>query len=177
MSWTIEALLLAHSQFYDPGMNDTTRDRIKTWLTERGYKVGKADSRKGVLWMLDAQQGKSGFRFSVGVIEKMPDSILVMASAPFDDYQLQLQSLTAKRHKELLFKLKFRLLSIEGIKFDLPDDLSKVSVTDELFIEELTRGGFWRTVAQISKAVSCAVFTFEEQFQPVSISDSNGGGH
>lgn len=170
-------MLFAHSQFYDLGMTDTTRDRIKTWLTERGYAVGKAESGRGILWMLDAQQGKSGFRFSVAVIEKIPDSIVVMASAPLDDYQLQLQSLTAKQHKELLFRLKFRLLSIDGVKFDLPDDLSKVSVSDELFIEELTRGGFWRTVARIIKAVSCAVLTFEEQFQPISTSDSNGGGH
>lgn len=159
-----DPLIFTDSRTYHAAMSNTMRDLIQTWLSERGYASGKAKSEKNMAWMLEAAKEDSPFSFNVGQIQNDPEGLILLTVVRFSDYQLAIKALTPKQHRDLLFKMRFRLLSLD-VKFNLDDDLSKITLTQHFFINEITRGQFWRAVTEMSKAMLCAEWTLDERFE------------
>lgn len=172
----VDPLIFTDSRAYDPAMSNTMREQVKTWLGQRGYVSGKAASEKNMNWMLEAKKQGIPFSFLIGEPAAETDSLIFMTIARFSDSQLHINALSSEEHKDLLFRMRFRLMNID-IKFDLAEDLSKVTFTQHHFQDEITRGEFWRTIALLSKAVLCVQWTLDEQFGPFDTGDSNGSGH
>ena len=152
------------------------RERVKAWLSESGCAFGKAATEEGMNWLLEASHDKLAFSFLVGEPVAEPETLLVLTIARFSEYELQVKSVSAKEHRDLFYDIRFRLLSAD-VAFDLAEDLCKITVSQVLFQDETTRGVFWRTISELSKAILCVKWTLEERFGSLDTIDSNGAAH
>ena len=142
---------------------EETRDKIKGWLRDNKYTY-KNPNDKHMAWSyLAFESENTGFGFGVGQGLGRPESINLSAQMMFDDYSADIQRLTVQRHRELLFKLRFRLLAT-GVNFLLSDTLSSATIQRVLYTEDVTRSEFWKNVEEIRRAITTVIWTLEEQF-------------
>jgi hypothetical protein len=156
---------------YDPLM-DELQEKIKTLVRERGYTVGQLQKGEGVLWMLPVTDPKSGFKLGIGQLTPHPESIAFVGQYRLD-YETETQSLSPAEHKDLYFKIHFRLLPFE-IKFAVKPDFSSVNLSAELFVEDLSRRTFWYTFRLISRSLHCVNWSLDERFKEPFVRGSNG---
>jgi hypothetical protein len=167
----VAALISLEVSQYDPAMREI-QDKIKTYVREMGYTIGQEQKGPGVLWMWPITDPKSGFNLGVGQLENHPESLAFVSKYELG-YETERHNLSPQEHKELFFKIHFRLLPLD-VKFTFPDNFSAVSLSAEVFVEDLSRRTFWEAFRRVSRSLHCVNWSLDEKFKEPFLRGSNG---
>ncbi len=144
----------------DGSKDNTTalREKIQTWLMGEGWTL-REKTHDTANWLIEAHD--SGNRhIVVGQRQGRDDQILLEgAVAVVEQHQKQLASLPAAERQEMLWELRFSLLTL-GVEFHgVEEPLSRVMIGQRIYLDGLTKDRFLQRVSRVRNGVLLVIWT------------------
>lgn len=143
---------------------ENIRLKIRSWLIEQGYSIQPKDDPASKWGLIALEYGKQEFGFFVGVFS--PHTIQLALTLPVDDFQAKLDALPAQARHEFLYDLRIALIAFD-VNFNIPNgSFSELEFGTGVFVEGLTRAGFFQAVGELRKAILLTAMMLERKFGP-----------
>lgn len=138
---------------------EETRRLIKEWILEQKCKFTPIKDNITV-WHLAVEYGTE-FAFGVNQERQRPETVFQSVSIDFEEYRQRIDRMTAAERHDLVFALRFMLLGMD-VQFNISgDNLEMITLSQQLFVADLTRTLFWSKVFALQKAVLGIFWTLE----------------
>lgn len=143
------------------GKYDEVRKRVKEWILAEGSTFSPT-KLSHLVWCLEVTQG-DGMAYAVFQNKGKPDVLGMDIHIRLDEFQQGIKSLSKTERSELLFDLRFALLNFD-VAFQVPDEMEQIDISKHLYVEDLTRTNFWKSVLQVQKGLLAVVWTLQSKF-------------
>lgn len=165
----------------NPATNDeddsaATRDRIQSWLLGEGWQLSEKPY-PDALWLLEAQDS-AGRHLVVGQKRAKPDQIILEGAVALSDGHRQLfEQLEAQERQEILWELRFTLLSL-GVEFQgVSDPVARVMIGQRIYFDALGKDLFLQRVSQVRNGIIATIWTFARRLNlALSTGDDDSSG-
>lgn len=155
---------------------EATRARIATWLLGEGWQLAEKQ-HEGALWLLEASDSQ-GRHLVVGQRAGRPEQIIFEGAVALSEpHQRQFAALPPARRQEILWELRFTLLSL-GVDFHgAQEPLTRVAVGQRIYEDGLTRDRFTQRMMQVRNAILAVLWTVARHLEPSPASTEYGETH
>ena len=126
---------------------------VTEWLMAEAWKIQENPGGTNTAWVIVAEDNKQK-KLVFAQFNKRPDFVHLHARVNLpEDLSRQVSNLDPAKRDEILWELRFQLLNM-GLKFSgVEAKLERVRMHTRLYLEDLTRNEFIRTVGTIQDSV------------------------
>jgi hypothetical protein len=147
-------------------MSVENRDKIQTWLMGEGYQIAEQPHPE-LAWLIRAEDG-TGRRILVGQNKVRQDQIFLEARVNIgDEHRRKFESLSEKKRKEILWKLRFRLLMMNVDFAGVAEPVRAVVLTQRIYLDGLTKDAFIQRFLVVRNAVIAVIWSVIQDLEGV----------
>lgn len=143
-----------------------SRDKIQNWLMGEGYQIAE-QPHPDFAWLIRAEDG-AGRRVLVGQGKTRDDQVLMEARVSIgDEYRLKFESLPEEKRKEILWKLRFRLLLMNVDFVGVAEPVQGVTLTQRMYLDGMTKDAFIQRFITVRNAVITVIWSVIQDLEGV----------
>jgi len=143
------------------------RQRITEYLTSEGWRVGGAKYPQGTQWLIEANDGlgRPVIIYQESTPLKVIERILVVTALTLsDEHQEKYTDLSLEDKRDLIYDLRQHIILL-GIGYaGLIDPLTKMFFEDIIYLDELSKGEFLKSVRKVRNAGILAATIIARRF-------------
>lgn len=143
-----------------------TREKVQGWLMSEGWQITE-QSHPNMAWLIRAEDA-SQRRILVGQSKTRPDHIQLEGRVHIaDDHRDKFEGLPEVKRREALWKLRFRLLSMNVEFAGVAEPMQGVVITQRIYLDGLTRDAFIQRFLVICNAVIAVIWSIIQDLEGV----------
>ena len=145
---------------------DPTREKVQNWLMSEGWKIAE-QPHPDMAWLIRAEDAAER-RILVGQSKAREDHIHLEARVNVgDEHRKKFESLPKERRREILWKLRFRLLSMNVDFVGVAEPIQAVLLTQRIYQDGLTKDAFLQRFSMVRNAVISVIWSIIENLEGV----------
>jgi hypothetical protein len=145
---------------------EETRDKIQKWLMSEGWQIAE-QTHPNFVWLIRAEDGGER-RILVGQNKAKEDLIHLEAIVNLaDEHQKKFETLDADRRREILWKLRFRLLAMNVDFVGVAEPMQSVLLTQRVYLDGLTKDAFLQRFQIVRNAVITVIWSIIQYLEDV----------
>ena len=145
---------------------EATRDKVQNWLMAEGWKIAD-QPHPDLAWLIRAEDG-GGRRILVGQNKVRPDQVHLEARVNIaDEHRKKFESLPEERRREVLWKLRFRLLLMNVDFAGVAEPMQAVLLTQRIYLDGLTKDTFIQRFLVVRNAVIAVIWSIIQDLEGV----------
>ena len=143
-----------------------TRDKIQNWLMAEGWNLAE-QAHPDLAWLIRAEDA-GGRKILVGQNKARPDLIHLEARVNIaDEHRRKFESLPEDRRREILWKLRFRLLLMNVEFVGVAEPMQAVLLTQRIYWDGLTKDSFIQRFLIVRNAVITVIWSIMQDLEGV----------
>ena len=145
---------------------DQTREKVQNWLMSEGWQIAE-QSHPDLAWLIRAEDAAQR-RILIGQSKARPDQIHLEARVNLaDDHRKMFENLAQERRREILWDLRFRLLSMNVDFAGVAEPMQAVLVTQRIYLDGLTKDAFLQRFSIVRNAVITVIWSIIQNLEGV----------
>jgi len=145
---------------------ENAREKVQNWLMSEGWQIAE-QSHPDLAWLIRAEDGAQR-RILVGQSKAREDQIHLEARVNVgEDHRKKFEILPEKRRREILWKLRFRLLSMNVDFVGVTEPMQAVTLTQRIYLDGLTKDAFLQRFLKVRNAVITVIWSIIENLEGV----------
>jgi hypothetical protein len=145
---------------------EETRDKVQNWLMSEGWQISE-QSHPDMAWLIRAEDVGQR-KILVGQNKAREDQIHLEASVGVaDEHRQKFESLPEERRREILWNLRFRLLSMNVDFLGVAEPIQTVVLTQRTYLDGLTKDGFIQRFLTVRNAVIAVIWSIIQDLEDV----------
>lgn len=145
---------------------ETIRDQVQNWLMGEGWQISE-QPHPGALWLIRAEDGARR-KVLVGQNQARPDQIHLEASVNLsDEHRTLFENLPDDERRQILWKLRFRLLALNVDFVGVAEPMRSVLLTQRIYMDGLSKDGFLQRFQVVRNAVVTVIWSIMEYLEGV----------
>lgn len=145
---------------------ESARDKIQSWLMSEGWQISE-QAHSDFSWLITAQDAGDR-RVVVGQNKTRQDLLHLEAVVePSDEYREMFANLPEDRRREILWKLRFQLLSMNVDFAGVGEPLEAVLLTQRIYLDGLTKDAFVQRFHLVRNAVIAVIWSIIQHLEGV----------
>jgi len=166
-SKTLWEVIMDNAESTSNDLSTKLRQRVTEYLTSEGWRVGGAKYPQGTQWLIAANDDKgrpiSVYQESTPL--KVVERIIIATGLTLsDEHQEKYADLSLEDKSDLIYDLRQHLLLL-GVGYGgLIDPLTKMLFDDIIYLDELSKGGFLKSVRKVRNASILAATIIARRF-------------
>ena len=142
------------------------RDKIQNWLMAEGWNIAE-QAHPDLAWLIRAEDA-GGRRILVGQSKVRPDQIHLEALVTIaDEHRKKFESLSEDKRREILWKLRFRLLLMNVDFAGVAEPMQGVMLTQRIYLDGLTKDSFIQRFLIVRNAVITVIWSIIQDLEGV----------
>lgn len=143
-----------------------TREKVQNWLMGEGWQISE-QTHPDMAWLITAQDA-GGRRIIVGRNKARQDHLHLEAVVDLsNDYRKMFEDLPKDKRREILWKLRFQLLSMNVDFMGIADPMETVLLTQRLYLDGLTKDAFIQRFLMVRNAVIAVIWSIIQHLEDV----------
>jgi hypothetical protein len=148
------------------GAEKDVRDKIQNWLMAEGWNIAE-QAHPELAWLIRAEDA-GGRRVLVGQSKARPDLIHLEARVNVaDEHRSKFGALPEEKRREILWKLRFRLLMMSVDFAGVAEPMQAVLLTQRIYLDGLTKDGFIQRFLTVRNAVIAVIWSIMQDLEGV----------
>ena len=145
---------------------EATRDQVQNWLMSEGWQISE-QPHPDLAWLIRAEDATQR-RILVGQNQARQDQIHLEARVNItEEHRKKFESLPEDRRREILWTLRFRLLSM-GVEFaGVTEPMEAVLLTQRIYLDGLTKDAFIQRFQIVRNAVIAVIWSIIQDLEDV----------
>jgi hypothetical protein len=145
---------------------EATRDEVQNWLMSEGWQIAE-QPHPDLAWLIRAEDA-GGRRILVGQNKVREDQIHLEAHVNIaDENRQKFESLPEDRRREILWTLRFRLLSMNVDFAGVAEPMQAVVLTQRIYLDGLTKDAFIQRFLMVRNAVIAVIWSIIQDLEGV----------
>jgi len=145
---------------------ETTRERVQNWLMSEGWQIAE-QPHPNLAWLIRAEDAAER-RILVGQDKVKQDYIHLEARVNIaDEHRKKFESLPENRRREILWRLRFRLLSMNVDFAGVAEPMQAVLLTQRIYLDGLTKDTFIQRFLMVRNAVIAVIWSIIQDLEGV----------
>lgn len=145
---------------------ETTRDKVQGWLMGEGWQIAE-QSHPSLAWLIRAEDAAER-RILVGQDKVKQDYIHLEARVNIaDEHRKKFESLPENRRREILWRLRFRLLLMNVDFVGVAEPMQAVLLTQRIYLDGLTKDAFIQRFLMVRNAVIAVIWSIIQDLEGV----------
>jgi len=145
---------------------ETTREKVQNWLMSEGWQIAE-QSHPNLAWLIRAEDAAER-RILVGQDKVKQDYIHLEARVNIaDEHRKKFESLPENRRREILWKLRFRLLSMNVDFAGVAEPMQAVLLTQRIYLDGLTKDLFIQRFLMVRNAIIAVIWSIIQDLEGV----------
>ena len=145
---------------------DQTREKVQNWLMSEGWQIAE-QTHPDLMWLIRAEDAAQR-KILVGQGKAKEDQIHLEARVNIgDEHRKKFESLPEERKREILWKLRFRLLSMNVDFVGVAEPIQAVLLTQRIYLDGLTKDTFLQRFSIVRNAVIIVIWSIIENLEGV----------
>jgi hypothetical protein len=145
---------------------EVTRDKVQNWLMAEGWKIAE-QPHPNMEWLIRAEDAAQR-RILVGQSKARPDQIHLEALVTIaDEHRKKFESLGGDKRREILWRLRFRLLMMNVDFAGVADPMQGVMLTQRIYLDGLTKDSFIQRFLIVRNAVITVIWSIMQDLEGV----------
>jgi hypothetical protein len=145
---------------------ETTRDKVQNWLMSEGWKIAD-QPHPNLAWLIRAEDAAER-RILVGQDKIKQDYIHLEARVNIaDEHRKKFESLPENRRREILWRLRFRLLLMNVDFVGVAEPMQAVLLTQRIYLDGLTKDAFIQRFLMVRNAVIAVIWSIIQDLEGV----------
>jgi len=166
-SKTLWEIIMDNAESTSNDLSTKLRQRITEYLTSEGWRVGGARYPQGTQWVIDANDGKGRpiTIYQESTPLRIVERILIITALKLgDEHQEKYADLGIEDRRDLIYDLRQHLILL-GIGYGgLIDPLTEMLFEDIVYLDELSKGEFLKSVRRVRNASILAATIISRRF-------------
>jgi hypothetical protein len=143
-----------------------TRDKVQNWLMAEGWKIAD-QPHPNLAWLIRAEDAAER-RILVGQDKIKQDYIHLEARVNIaDEHRKKFESLPENRRREILWRLRFRLLLMNVDFVGVAEPMQAVLLTQRIYLDGLTKDAFIQRFLMVRNAVIAVIWSIIQDLEGV----------
>jgi hypothetical protein len=143
-----------------------TRGKIQNWLMAEGWNIAE-QAHPDLAWLIRAEDA-AGRRILLGLSKVRPDQIHLEALVTIaDEHRKKFESLSEDKRREILWKLRFRLLLMNVDFAGVAEPMQRVMLTQRIYLDGLTKDSFVQRFLVVRNAVIAVIWSIIQDLEDV----------
>jgi len=145
---------------------EATRDKVQNWLMSEGWQIAE-QPHPDLAWLIRAEDA-GGRRILVGQGKVREDLIHLEARVNLaDEHRQKFESLPEDKRREILWKLRFRLLMMNVDFAGVAEPMQAVVLTQRIYLDGLTKDAFIQRFLIVRNAVIAVIWSIIQDLEGV----------
>jgi hypothetical protein len=145
---------------------EKTREKVQNWLMSEGWQIAE-QHHPNLAWLLRAEDAAER-RILVGQSNVKQDSIYLEARVSIaDEHRRRFENLPEDRRREILWRLRFRLLMMNVDFVGVAEPMEAVVLTQRVYLDGLTKDLFIQRFLMIRNAVIAVIWSIIQDLEDV----------
>ena len=145
---------------------EATRDQIQNWLMSEGWTIAE-QPHPNLAWLIRAEDA-GGRKILVGQGMARADQIVLEARVNLaDEHRKQFESLPEEQRREALWRLRFRLLSMNVDFAGVAEPMQAVVLTQRIYLDGLTKDAFIQRFSLVRNAIIAVIWSIIQDLEGV----------
>jgi len=145
---------------------EANREKIQNWLMAEGWNIAE-QTHPDLAWLIRAEDG-GGRRILVGQNKAKPDLLHLEARVNIgDEHRGKFASLPEEKRREILWRLRFRLLSMNVDFAGVAEPMEAVVLTQRVYLDGLSKDTFIQRFATVRNAVIAVIWSIIQDLEGV----------
>jgi hypothetical protein len=148
------------------GTEKDVRDKIQNWLMSEGWNIAE-QAHPELAWLIRAEDA-GGRRILIGQNKARTDLIHLEARVNVaEEHRSKFESLPAEKRREILWKLRFRLLMMNVDFAGVAEPMQAVLLTQRIYLDGLTKDNFTQRFLTVRNAVIAVIWSIMQDLEGV----------
>lgn len=145
---------------------DGARDRIQNWLMGEGWNIAE-QAHPDLTWLIRAEDA-GGRRILIGQNKAKPDLLHLEARVNIgDEHRTKFEILPEEKRKEILWKVRFRLLMMNVDFAGVAEPMESVVLTQRIYLDGLSKDTFIQRFLTVRNAVIAVIWSVIQDLEGV----------
>lgn len=145
---------------------EATRDMVQNWLMAEGWNLAE-QVHPDLTWLIRAEDAGAR-KILVGQSKVKPDRIHLEARVDIaDEQRIKFESLPEEKRREILWKLRFRLLLMNVDFAGVAEPMKSVVLTQRIYLDGLTKDTFIQRFLVVRNAVIAVIWSIIQDLEGV----------
>ena len=145
---------------------ETTREKVQSWLMSEGWQIAE-QSHPNLAWLIRAEDAAER-RILIGQDKVKQDYIHLEARVNIaDEHRKKFESLPENRRREILWRLRFRLLLMNVDFVGVAEPMQAVLLTQRIYLDGLTKDAFIQRFLMVRNAVIAVIWSIIQDLEGV----------
>ena len=145
---------------------EANRDKIQNWLMAEGWNIAE-QTHPDLAWLIRAEDA-GGRRILIGQNKAKPDLLHLEARVNVgDEHKGKFASLPDEKRREILWRLRFRLLMMNVDFAGVTEPMEAVVLTQRVYLDGLTKDTFVQRFLTIRNAVIAVIWSIMQDLEGV----------
>ena len=145
---------------------EANRDKIQNWLMAEGWNIAE-QTHPDLAWLIRAEDA-GGRRILIGQNKAKPDLLHLEARVNVgDEHKGKFASLPDEKRREILWRLRFRLLMMNVDFAGVTEPMEAVVLTQRVYLDGLTKDTFIQRFLTIRNAVIAVIWSIMQDLEGV----------
>lgn len=145
---------------------EETRAKVQNWLMGEGWQISE-QVHPNMAWLIRADDA-GGRRILLGQNKEREDHLILEANVNFaEDYRRKFDSLSEEKRREILWRLRFRLLTMNVDFAGVTEPLENVMLTQRMYLDGLTKDAFIQRFLVVRNAVLSVMWSIIQDLEGV----------
>ena len=145
---------------------EATREKVQNWLMSEGWQIAE-QSHPNLVWLIRAEDAAER-RILVGQDRVRQDYIHLEARVNIaDEHRKKFESLPENRRREILWRLRFRLLLMNVDFVGVAEPMQAVLLTQRIYLDGLTKDAFIQRFLMVRNAVIAVIWSIIQDLEGV----------
>jgi len=146
--------------------NEVTRDQVQKWLMSEGWQISE-QPHPDFEWLMRAEDAAQR-KIVIGQNKARPDMIHLEASVNLADADRKMfENLPDEKRKEILWELRFRLLSMNVDFVGVTEPMQTILLTQRIYLDGLTKDAFLQRFSVVRNAVITVIWSIIQNLEGV----------
>jgi len=143
-----------------------TRDKVQSWLMSEGWQISE-QSHQEFAWLIRAEDAGMR-RIAVGQSNARQDLIILESAVePSEEYRNMFAKLPDDRRREILWKLRYQLLSMNVDFTGVAEPMETVILTQRIYLDGLTKDAFLQRFLMVRNAIIAVIWSIIQYLEGV----------
>lgn len=146
--------------------SEQTRDQVQNWLMKEGWQISE-QAHPDLDWLIRAEDAAQR-RILVGQGKVRPDMILLEARVDLaDEHRKMFENLPQEKRRNILWDLRFRLLSMNVDFAGVTEPMRAVQITQRIYTDGLTKDNFLQRFTNVRNGVITVIWSIIRNLEGV----------
>jgi hypothetical protein len=146
--------------------SEVTRDKVQNWLMAEGWKIAE-QPHPNMEWLIRAEDA-GGRRVLVGQSKVRQDQVHLESLVTIaDEHRKKFESLPEDRRRDILWRLRFRLLLMNVDFAGVAEPMQAVMLTQRMYLDGLTKDSFIQRFLIVRNAVIAVIWSIIQDLEGV----------